>query len=287
VAAGLQRADDTIEAVCERLARRGLFLEELELETWPDETVSGRYGFRHALYQHVLYQRLGRGWQARLHRQIGERQEQAYGERAREVAAELAVHFERGQDSQRAVYYLQQTAENALRRYAYQEASSHLTRGLALLATLPETPARAPRELALQLALGLALIAIKGAAAPEVEQTYTRARALCAHVGETPQLFPALRGLWLVAYNRGAWPTARELGEQLHRLAQHTADPTHRLEAHCALGITLYYLGDYATARTHCEQGIACLTSTARPAQVLSQGAAPGVGCLAIAAHTL
>ncbi len=270
VAAGLQRADDTIEAVCERLARRGLFLEELELETWPDETVSGRYGFRHALYQHVLSQRLGRGWQARLHRQIGERQEQAYGERAREVAAELAVHFERGQDSQRAVYYLQQAAENALRRYAYQEASRHLT-----------------RELALQLARGLALIAIKGAAAPEVEQTYTRARALCAHVGETPQLFPALRGVWLVAYNRGAWPTARELGEQLHRLAQHTADPTHRLEAHCALGITLYYLGDYATARTHCEQGIACLTSTARPAPVLSQGAAPGVGCLAIAAHTL
>jgi hypothetical protein len=91
VAAGLQGADVTIEVVCERLARRGLFLEERGLETWPDGTVSGRYGFRHALYQDVFYQRLGRGWQARLHRQMGERQAQAYGDRAREVAAELAV----------------------------------------------------------------------------------------------------------------------------------------------------------------------------------------------------
>jgi predicted ATPase len=64
VAAGLQWADDTIEAACERLARRGPFLEEQGLETWPDGTVSGRYGFRHALYQDVLYQRLGSGWQA-------------------------------------------------------------------------------------------------------------------------------------------------------------------------------------------------------------------------------
>ena len=30
---------------CERLARREQFLEERELETWPDGMVSGRYGF--------------------------------------------------------------------------------------------------------------------------------------------------------------------------------------------------------------------------------------------------
>src|SRR5262249_10928485 len=39
VAAGLQLSDTTIEAVCERLARRGPFLEERGLETWPDGTV--------------------------------------------------------------------------------------------------------------------------------------------------------------------------------------------------------------------------------------------------------
>jgi DNA-binding winged helix-turn-helix (wHTH) protein/predicted ATPase len=287
VAAGFQRSDVTIEAVCARLARRGQFLEERELETWPDGTVSGRYGFRHALYQDVLYQRLGRGWQARLHRQIGEWQEQAYGERAREVAAELAVHFERGRDYQRAVQYLQQAAENAARRNAHHEVIALVTKGLELLATLPETPARAQQELDFQLALGPALIATKGSAAPEVEQIYTRAQALCAQVGDTPQLFPALRGLWHFYFNRGALPMAWELGEQLLRLAQRTADPTHRLEAPYALGSTLFYLGDYAAARTQCEQGIARIDPTALPAQALYQGTAPGVGCLVIAAHTL
>ena len=77
---------------------------------------------------------------ARLHRQIGEREEQAYGERAREIAAELAVHFERGRDYQRAVQYLQQAGENAMQRCAHQEATAHFTKGLELLKTLPDTP---------------------------------------------------------------------------------------------------------------------------------------------------
>jgi predicted ATPase len=162
----------------------------------------------------------------------------------------------------------------------------HLTKGLELLATLPETPARAQQELDLQIALGPALVATKGGAAPEVEQTYARARALCAQIGDTPQLFPTLRGLWRFYWNRGALPMARALGEQLGRLAQHAADPTHHLEAHAALGTTLFYLGDYA-ARTHLEQGGALIDPPTQRAQALRQGEAPGVRCLAIAANTL
>jgi hypothetical protein len=56
----------------------------------------------------------------------------------------------------------------------------YLTRGLELLETQPETLARAQQELDLQLALGPALMAAKGWAAPEVEQTYARAKVLCA-----------------------------------------------------------------------------------------------------------
>ena len=130
-----------------------------------------------------------------VHRQIGARLEEGYGGQASEIAAVLAVHFERGHDAQRAVRYRQQAAEQALERYALSEAVAPPHQGLALLAQLPETPARAQQELDLQLALGPALIATKGPAAPEVEQTYARARVLCAQVGETPQLFPTLRGL--------------------------------------------------------------------------------------------
>jgi predicted ATPase len=185
------------------------------------------------------------------------------------------------------VPYLRQAAEQALGRYAYQEASGHLRRGVDLLQTLPDTPERAQQELDLQLALGLALVPTRGSASLEVEQTYSRVRVLCAQVGDTPQLFPALEGLRHFYFNQGTLSTARELGEQLWQLAQRTADPQHLLKAHCALGITLYYLGDYAAARTCCEQGIACLDPTVSPAPVFSSVGAAGVTCLALAAHTL
>ena len=118
-----------------------------------------------------------------------------------------------------------------------------------MLATFPETPARNHQELNLQTALGAALAATKGTAAPEVEQTYARARALCTQVGETPQLFPVLRALCRLYDNRGELRTARELGEQLLQLAAHCR-ATHLLAAHSALGFTLFYLGDYGARHT-------------------------------------
>ena len=287
VAAGLDLAMEVVEDCCVGLAQRGQFLMASGLESWPDGTVTERYGWRHTLYQEVVYARVPEGRRLRLHRQIGEWQEHAYGEQAREVAAELAVHFERGRDSRRAVQYLQQAAENAAQRHAHQEVTALVTKGLALLATLPETAARAQQELDLQLALGPALMTTKGPAAPEVDQTYARARALCAQVGETPQLFPTLRGLWRFYLNRGTLQTARELGEQLVRLAQGAAAPTSLPEAHAALGTTLFYVGDYVTALTHIEQGFTRTALTAQQALGLHHGEAPGVRCLALAAWTL
>ena len=79
-------------------------------------TVATRYSFLHALYQEVLYERVPVGQRISLHKWIGEREEQAYGGQARVIAAELAVHFERGRDYRRAVRYLQQAGENAVRR---------------------------------------------------------------------------------------------------------------------------------------------------------------------------
>ena len=76
------------------------------------------------------------------------------------------------------------------------EAISHLTKGLELLKTLPDTPKRAQQELSLQIALGAVLIATKGYASPEARQAYARAREFCEQIGDTPQLFPVLFGLF-------------------------------------------------------------------------------------------
>jgi predicted ATPase len=114
-----------------------------------------------------------------------------------------------------------------------------LTKGLELLTTLPDTPERAQQELTLQVTLGVPLMATKGLGAPEVEQAYTRARELCHQVGETPQLFPVLWGLWAFYVTRAELQTARELGEQCLTLAESVHDPTFFLGAQLRSGIPL------------------------------------------------
>jgi DNA-binding winged helix-turn-helix (wHTH) protein/predicted ATPase len=287
VAAGLPLAPDTVEAVCERLARQGQVLDDRGLVEWPDGTVSGRYGFRHALYQEVLYQRLGAGRRARLHRLIGGREAAGYGARAGERAAALAMHFERGQDAPQAVPYLQQAAVNALTRGAYQEAIAHLSRGLEVLQTLPDTPEHRRLELRVHLTLGPAVIVTQGPASPAVERVYTRAQALCQELGETPALFSVLRGRWIYAAVGGQFHAAAALGQQLLALAQEAQDTGHRLEAHRTLAATVFYLGELPTAYTHAQQGLALYDPQHHHVLAVHYGQDPGVACLVYAAWQL
>jgi predicted ATPase len=94
------------------------------------------------------------------------------------------------------VYYWQQAGDNAIRRNAQHEAIAALTKALALLATLPESPERAHNELTLLLSLGELLMAAKGWGSPEVGEVYTRAHTLGYRVEEPRQRYQALQGLY-------------------------------------------------------------------------------------------
>jgi tetratricopeptide (TPR) repeat protein len=256
VAASLAKAEPVIEEICERLASRGQFIEERAVAKWPDGTLSGRYGFRHALYQQALYQRLAEARRVRLHRLIGERIEAGHGERANEIAAELAMHFERGQDTERTVLYLQKAGENALQRWAYQEALGHFQKGVEFLQVLPATSDRARREVALQFLLMQATIPVKGHASREVERIYTHTLALCEQNGTARQLFFVLLGLFRLRNARGEYQQARGLGAQCLALAQREHDPALFFPAYYALGASELYLGNFAAAKEYLTQGI-------------------------------
>src|SRR5207249_10114742 len=137
------------------------------------------------------------------------------------------------------------------------------------------TPERAQQELDLQTTLGPALMVTKGMGAPEVLQAYARARELCQQVGETPQLFQVLRGLWYFYLFRMELRTARELGEHLLTLAQHVGDPALLLAAHYALGNTLNCLGEFAAAQVHLVQGIALYDPQRHQAHAVRYGQDP------------
>jgi predicted ATPase len=287
VAAALKQDMDEVETICEEVAGQGHFLEERGIAEWPDGTMSGRYSFRHALYQNVLYERIAEARRMRLHRLIGERLEAGYGSRAHEIAAELAVHFERGHDYRRAVHYLEQAGKNTVQRSAHREAIGHLTKGLELLQTLPDTPERVQQELTLQIALGVPLMATKGYAVLEVEKAYRRARELCQQIGEAPQLFSTLQGLFAFYLMRGDLQAGCELADQCHSLAQSANNPTRRLWAHHGLAQTSYFRGEFALAREQAEQGIALYDSQKRRPPASGAVQDPGVACRSFAAFAL
>ena len=256
VAASLARQVEQVEAHCEALAQRGQILRPVGIVEWPDGTITARYAFQHALYQQVAYERMGQVRQLQLHLRLGERLEAAYGARAPEVAAELARHFVRGLDHSRAVQYLRQAAEIALRRHAHREAIDYLNRALKVFQALPDMPERRQQELLVYLALGAPLMATRGQAAPEVEAVYARAYALCQQVEQTAQLLPVLAGLRRFYVVRGAHETAWELAERLLTLAQRLSDRTYQLEAHRALGTTLFFRGQLPAALAHLQQAM-------------------------------
>ena len=106
VAAVVPLSEAEIEARCTLWTRQDQFLLADGAETWRDGAVAACYRFRHALYHDVVYERVSAGQRIRLHRDIGDALERRYGEQAATMAAELAVHFERGGADQRAVVYL-------------------------------------------------------------------------------------------------------------------------------------------------------------------------------------
>jgi predicted ATPase len=287
VAAGIAATVTAVEERCETLGRHGQFLQARGSEEWPDGTVTACYRFLHALYQDVLYERIPAGQKVELHRRIGERREHAYGDRAHELAAGLAMHFERGREYHRAVYYLGKAGENAVRRSAHQEAIRYLTKGLELLQVLPETPERVQQELSLHLTLGLPLAATRGYAVPEIERTYARAYALCQQIGETPLLFPALVGLWAFYLVRGRLQMAREIAIQGLLLAEQAQNPAFLLEAHLGLGLISCFLGELHSARAHLEEGITVARTLDRTDRFPTFFQDSEVGCLTYGASVL
>jgi predicted ATPase len=130
-------------------------------------------------------------------------------------------------------------------------------------------------------------MATKGYAAPEVEYAYARARALCQQVGETPQMFQAMWGLWYFYLVRAEFQIARELGEQLLHVAQRVQAPVLLLLAHRMLGHTLAFLGEFSAAHVHLERGMTLYAPEQHRSLASLYGQDQGVICQSWAALTL
>ena len=178
------------------------------------------YLFKHALTQDVAYGTVLHEHRKTLHERTGHAIETLYKEKLEDHYSDLAHHYSQSENTEKAVEYLQLAGQQAAERSANEEAIEFLTSALQLLKTLSETPERNQHELALQVALGVPLIVAKGWGAAEVGKAYLRARELCQQMGENPELFATLNGLYVFYVVRAECQMAHEMTGDMLRLAQ-------------------------------------------------------------------
>ena len=270
----------TLSRGLERLVEAKLLFQNGELP-------KAKYIFKHALIEDAAYQSLLRSIRQRYHQRIAQVLEEQFRETVETKPELLAHHYTKAGLKEQGIPYWHLAGQKAVKSSANVEAIAHLNKGLELLKSLPETPERNRLELDLQTALGPALIATKGYAAPEVELAYKRSEELCQalcrqeelyqQIGGKPQLFWVLRGLFAFYLVRAQHQKAFELAHQLMDMAQRYKDPALILEAHFTLWHILFFIEELAAAREHFEQGIALYNKEQHHSQAFLTGQDAGV----------
>jgi predicted ATPase len=260
--AQLQAALDQLVAA-ELVYRRG---------TAPDVT----YSFKHALVQDAAYGALLKSRRQQLHTRIAQVLEAQFPNIVETQPELLAQHYTGAGLTEQAIVYWEKAGERAIQSSANAEAIERLSKALELLETVPETPERIRRELALQTRLGPAVHAVKGFASPDVETVYNRARELCARVADCPELlFSTLRGLWIFHMLRARHNAAYELAGQMLTLAQREGSQSLHLEALKALGQSRFYLGEFVGAATQLQDALRLYNPEQHRTHTLLYGSTP------------
>lgn len=219
VAAALGNDREEIERLSFQLSQRHGFLVRGErTDATPD--LGARYGFCHALYQQVLYERIDVTRRQRLHAAIGSALRTAWGGRAAEISAELAFHFDRGGNPASAIDFYHKAATAAERQGANREAVSYLDRALALLERGDGGPERSLRQLDLLMTRGPAVLATAGYGSVEVLDNYQRALDLARQVDDSIRQMGCLVALSICEQTRGNLREGEQLAHELIRVAE-------------------------------------------------------------------
>jgi tetratricopeptide (TPR) repeat protein len=231
-----------------------------------------RYTFRHALIQDAAYGLLLTGTRRQYHQRVAETLTSRFPEVAETQPELLARHFSEAGLVEPAVGYWLRAARRGVERSANVEAAAHARQGLELLERLPPTADRDGLELALQTALGSALMTLQGYSSDEVEAAFAKAQVLCERLGNQGQLFHSVLGLWTYYVTRANYTKGLELAERLLLMAQGQGQPAILVFADYCLGFTRYFHGDLVAARDILDAGMAIRCDPEDPSLVTLTG---------------
>jgi len=209
---------ESIEEACERLAEKQQFIRFAGFHAATNGADCAHYEFRHALFRQALYGRLSNLNRSKLHRCLAEELLRAYNAGKRELASELALHFEEGRDYEQAARCLLITAENAARRFSYRDSVRVLEHALRLTAGL-EPEIQQELEIQIRRRTGEAQYALGEMSASA--ESYAALAELAAKAGlktlHVSSLVNLALPLWYIDPERGnrACQQALEMGKTL------------------------------------------------------------------------
>jgi tetratricopeptide (TPR) repeat protein len=169
----------------------------------------------------------------------------------------MAQHCAEAGMSEKAISYWLKAGQRSMARSAMTEAEAQLQKGLALLLTLPESGERNKRELDLQMALAIAVMATQGLTAPAVGEVLLRAHQLCTEVGRADQLVAILAHQCQSKLLRGELELAGEESKKLLELGEARSDPAILVTSHLLSTNGSFHLGHFDEAHAYAEQALA------------------------------
>ena len=107
------------------------------------------YIFKHALTQEVAYNSLLQKRKKEIHEKIGHVIEELYAERLEEYYEVLAYHYERSDNKEKAVEYLDLANQKAANANAMEDAKGYFDKAMQILDTMPDTTKNQERRISL------------------------------------------------------------------------------------------------------------------------------------------
>ncbi|MEJ2482007.1 MAG: AAA family ATPase [Gemmatimonadota bacterium] len=140
----------------------GAGLDELRKRFILEDRPGARLAFTHDKLREVAYAEIGAGSRRVLHDRVAEALVRRAGTEIDEMSARLGEHLERAGRPDEAIVAYEEAADRARSAHAHGEVVRLLERALSALGRIPASEARAERERRLQLALGVAGVALDG-----------------------------------------------------------------------------------------------------------------------------
>jgi hypothetical protein len=147
-----------------------------------------------------------------------------------------------------------------------------------LLGSLPPSPDRQARELAILGALPAPLGAVEGWASDRLARAQRRGLQLAGALGVEPAP-PLLHSMAVASLTRGDFAGAQQVAEGLRAGGERDGDQVRVVEGEYVLGIAAFWTGDFDGARRHFEAAVARYHPEHRPAHLAHYGLDPRVVC--------